>query len=64
VTYEEYVEKLMELLFQALARPTPGEEELTSSQEGGGEAAEKKTKIFSARGLQSLPDMVYYARRG
>ena len=42
MTYEEYVEKLMELLFQALDRPTPGEEEPASSQEGEAEAAEKK----------------------
>jgi len=42
VTYEEYVEQLMELLFQALDRPTPGEEEPASSQVGEVEAAEKK----------------------
>ena len=64
MTYEEYVEKLMELLFQALARPAPGEEEPASSQEGEGQSTEKKTKIFSAGGLHSLPDMVYYPRRG
>jgi len=46
VTYEEYVEKLMELLFQALDRPTPGEEEPASSQEGEGKSTEKKDKNF------------------
>jgi hypothetical protein len=46
VKYEEYVEELMRLLFQALARPGPGEDEPTSSQEEEGEVAEKKTKIF------------------
>jgi hypothetical protein len=64
VTYEEYVEELMRLLFQALARPGPGEEEPASSQEGEGKSTKKKTKNFSAGGLQSLPDMVYYAWRG
>ena len=64
MTYEEYVEQLMELLFQALDRPTPGEEEPASGRDGDVEAAEKKTKNFSAGGLQSLPDMVYYPRRG
>ena len=42
MTYEEYVEKLRELLFQALDRPGPGEEEPASSPEGEVEAAEKK----------------------
>ena len=42
MTYEEYVGKLMELLFQALDRPTPGEEEPAPSREGEVEAAEKK----------------------
>ena len=42
MTYEEYVEKLMELLFQALARSARGEEEPASSPEGEVEAAEKK----------------------
>jgi len=46
VTYEEYVEELMRLLFQALDRPAPGEEEPASSQEGEREAAKKKTKNF------------------
>ena len=64
MTYEEYVEKLMELLFQALERPAPGEEQPTSSQDEEKDTAEKKTKNFSAGGLQSLPDMVYYPRRG
>ena len=64
MTYEEYVEKLMELLFQALDRPGPGEEEPASSQEGEGKSTKKKTKNFSAGGLRSLPDMVYYPRRG
>ena len=64
MTYEEYVEKLMELLFQALDRPTPGEEEPAPSPEGEGKPTKKKTKNFSAGGLQSLPDMVYYPRRG
>jgi len=64
VTYEEYVEELMRLLFQALDRPAPGEEQPTSSQDEEKDTAEKKTKIFSAGGLYSLPDMVYYPRRG
>ena len=42
MTYEEYVEKLMELLFQALDRHAPGEEQPALSQEGEVEAAEKK----------------------
>jgi len=46
VTYEEYVEKLMELLFQALDRPGPGEEEPASSQEGEGKSTKKKDKKF------------------
>jgi len=46
VTYEEYVEELMRRLFQALARPAPGEEEPASSQEGEGQSTEKKDKKF------------------
>ena len=46
MTYEEYVQELMRLLFQALDRPTPGEEEPASSPEGEVEAAEKKDKKF------------------
>jgi len=46
VTYEEYVAKLMELLFQALDRPAPGEEEPASSQEREGQSTEKKDKNF------------------
>ena len=64
MTYEEYVEELMRLLFQALARPGPGEEEPASSQEGEGQSTEKKTKNFSAGGLQRLADVVYCAWHG
>jgi len=42
VTYEEYVEELMRLLFQALARPAPGEEELRANRDGEGQSTEKK----------------------
>ena len=46
MTYEEYVEELMRLLFQALDRPAPGEEQPTSSQDEEKDTAEKKDKNF------------------
>ena len=54
MTYEEYVEKLMELLFQALARPAPGEEEPASSQEGEGQSTEKKRQKFLVQGVYKV----------
>jgi len=59
VTYEEYVQELMRLLFQALDRPAPGEQELTSSREGEGEAAEKKDNNFLAQGVYKVLSIWY-----
>jgi len=53
VTYEEYVEELMRLLFQALDRPAPGEEQPTSSQDEEKDTAEKRQK-FLVQGVYTV----------